>query len=52
LAAHAHGAAAAAHAKSDHMTAHELSKQALEHSRNAHRLSQELVEDAENSAKA
>ena len=35
LAAHAHEAAAAAHAKGDHLTAHELSKQALEHSINA-----------------
>ncbi|WP_035359145.1 hypothetical protein [Edaphobacter aggregans] len=33
LAAHAHLAAAASHDKGDHLTAHELSKQAHEHSR-------------------
>lgn len=32
LAAHAHAAAAVAHGKADHLTAHDLSKQALEHS--------------------
>jgi DNA-directed RNA polymerase beta' subunit len=31
-AAHAHAAAAASHDKGDHLTAHELSKQAREHS--------------------
>ena len=35
LAAHAHAAAAVAHGKEDHLTAHELSKQAHEHSMNA-----------------
>src|ERR1035438_6762659 len=35
LAAHAHTAAAVAHGKGDHLTAHELSKQAQEHSMNA-----------------
>jgi hypothetical protein len=34
LAAHAHTAAAAAHGKGHHLTAHELSKQAHEHSMN------------------
>jgi hypothetical protein len=43
LAAHAHTAAAAAHDKGDYLTAHELSKQAHEHSLNAHKLSQELA---------
>jgi hypothetical protein len=43
LAAHAHTAAAAAHDKGDHLTGHELSKQAHEHSLNAHKLSQELA---------
>jgi hypothetical protein len=43
LAAHAHAAAAAAHGKGDYLTAHELSKQAHEHSLNAHKLSQELA---------
>jgi len=42
-AAHAHEAAAASHDKNDHMGAHELSMQALEHSREAHRLSEELA---------
>jgi hypothetical protein len=32
-----------AHDKGDHPTAHELSKQAHEHSLNAHKLSQELA---------
>lgn len=43
LAAHAHSAAAVAHDKGDHLTAHELSKQAHEHSLNAHKLSRELA---------
>jgi len=37
LAAHAHAAAAVAHQKGDHMTAHELSKKALEKSMNVQR---------------
>lgn len=52
LAEHAHDAAAVAHDKSDHLTAHELSKQALEHFRNAHRHSEEPVEESEKSTKA
>ena len=52
LAAHAHQAAAAAHDKGDHLTAHELTKQALEHSRNAHRLSEELEAETGRSSKA
>ncbi len=43
LAAHAHTAAAVAHEKGDHLTAHELSKQAHEHSQNAYTLSRELA---------
>jgi hypothetical protein len=43
LAAHAHTAAAAAHGKGDHLSAHELSRQAHEHSVNAHKLSEELA---------
>ena len=35
LPSHAHAVAAVAHDKADHRTAHELSKQADEHSRNA-----------------
>lgn len=52
LAEHAHGAAAAAHAKGDHLTAHELSKKALEYSTNAHKHSQQLVEEAQIPAKS
>ena len=52
LAAHAHEAAAAAHGKGDHLTAHELTKQALEHSGNAHRLSEELEAESGKSSKA
>jgi hypothetical protein len=44
---HAHAAAAAAHGKEDHLTAHELSKQAVEHSQNAHRHSEQLLKDTE-----
>jgi hypothetical protein len=47
LAAHAHTAAAVAHGKGDHLTAHELSKQAREHSMNAHKLTEELVSKGE-----
>jgi hypothetical protein len=43
LAAHAHAAAAASHNKGDHLTAHELTLQAHEHSVNARRLSEELA---------
>ena len=46
LAAHAHTVAAEAHGKADHLTAHELSRQALEHSQSAHRYSELLVEEA------
>jgi hypothetical protein len=46
LAEHAHAAAAAAHGKSDHLTAHELTKKALEHSMNAYRSSEEKLEEA------
>jgi hypothetical protein len=42
LAAHAH-TAAVAHGKEDHLTAHELSQQAHEHSMNVHKLAEELV---------
>ena len=47
LAAHAHTAAAVAHGKGDHLTAHEISKQAREHSMNAHKLTEELVRKGE-----
>jgi hypothetical protein len=43
LAGHSHFAAAVAHGRGDHLTAHELSVRAHEHSTNAHKLSQELV---------
>jgi fructose-1,6-bisphosphatase/sedoheptulose 1,7-bisphosphatase-like protein len=52
LAEHAHAAAAVAHGKGDHMTAHELSKQALEHSMNAYKHSEELSQEAHAAAKA
>jgi len=51
LAAHAHEAAAAAHVKGDHLTAHELSKQALEHSMNTCKLAEKLAEEARKSTK-
>jgi hypothetical protein len=46
LAIHAHEAAAVAHGKGDHLTAHELSKQALEHSMNAAGLAEKLATEA------
>ena len=52
LAAHAHQAAAVAHGKGDHLTAHELSRQAQEHSMNALKLAEELAEEARKSSKA
>ncbi len=50
LAAHAH-AAAEAHGKADHLTAHELSRKAHELSQNAHQHSGQIAEEAEKSAK-
>ena len=51
IAAHAHQAAAAAHAKGDHLNAHELSKQALEHSMNACKLAEKLAARSAKSVK-
>jgi hypothetical protein len=51
LAAHAHTAAAVAHGKGDHLTAHELTKQAHEHSMQARKASEELVKEHGNSSK-
>lgn len=45
-AAHAHEAAAASHDKNDHLGAHEQSMLALEHSREAHQLTEELAKKA------
>jgi hypothetical protein len=42
LAAHAHSAAATAHGQGDHLTAHELTRQAHEHSVNAQKYVEEL----------
>jgi hypothetical protein len=52
LAAHAHTAAAVAHGKGDHLTAHELSRQAHAHSMNALKLAEELAGDGGKSSKA
>jgi hypothetical protein len=46
LASHAHLAAAAAHGKGDHLTAHELSRKAFEHSREAYTQSEQFRHDA------
>jgi hypothetical protein len=51
LAAHAHTAAAVAHEKGDHLTAHELTKQAHEHSLNVKKLSEELASKNANPGK-
>jgi hypothetical protein len=40
-AAHAHRVAAAHHGSEDHLSAHEISKQALDHARRAFELAQE-----------
>lgn len=50
LAAHAHRVAATHHDKGDHMTGHEYSRQALEHSNKAFQLAQEAHRESENSA--
>ncbi len=42
LAIHAHEAAAAAHNRGDHLTAHELTRRTLEHSINAFMLAEKL----------
>ncbi len=42
LAAHAHRAAAAHYEKGEHQTGHEQSRQALEHSRRAYEITQEV----------
>ena len=45
LAAHAHSAAATAHGKGDHLTAHELTQQAHEHSINAKHQAEQIAAD-------
>lgn len=52
LAAHAHTAAATAHGKGDHLTAHELSEQAHEYSMNAYKHDKESHTVADQSSKA
>jgi hypothetical protein len=47
MAAHAHRSAAVSHGKEDHLTGHELSRQALEHATNAFRYSQEAHEKSQ-----
>jgi hypothetical protein len=50
LAAHAHRAAAAHHGKEDHLTGHELSKQAMEHASKAFQWAQEAHGESTKSA--
>jgi hypothetical protein len=45
-AAHAHRAAAVHHGKEDHLTGHELSRQAMEHATKAFKASQEAHEQS------
>ena len=52
LAEHAHASGAVAHCKADHLTAHELSKKAIEHSTSARRDSEKLVEETQTPNKA
>jgi hypothetical protein len=51
LAAHAHAAAATAHGQGDHLTAHELTRQAHEHSVNAQKYVEDLHREAAASGK-
>jgi hypothetical protein len=51
LAAHAHRVAATHHSKEDHLTGHELSKQAMEHAVKAYKASQEALEKSGEFAK-
>jgi hypothetical protein len=51
MAAHAHLAAAAHHDKEDHQTAHEQSRQAMEHAAKAFRESQEAHQKSSKAAK-
>jgi hypothetical protein len=51
LAAHAHRAAAVHHGKEDHLTGHELARQAMEHSAKAHQATQEALQQSAASAK-
>jgi len=50
LAAHAHRAAAAHHGKEDHLSGHELSRQAMEHAAKAFRASQEAHQKSASAA--
>jgi hypothetical protein len=52
LAAHAHTAAAVAHGKGDHLSAHELTRQAHEHSMNVNKLAEEIATKGKKSSKA
>jgi hypothetical protein len=52
LAAHVHEAASVAHGKGDHLSAHELSKKALEHSMSAFGLSEKLAAESAKAPKA
>jgi hypothetical protein len=45
IAAQAHAKAATSHEQNDHLTAHELSKQAMERSREAHEHSEKLIKE-------
>jgi hypothetical protein len=51
LAAQAHRVAAVHHGKEDHLTGHELARQAMEHSAKAHQATLEALQQSENSAK-
>jgi hypothetical protein len=46
LAAHAHRVAAAHHGKEDHLTGHELARQAMEHSARAQQATQEALQES------
>jgi hypothetical protein len=45
LASHAHAKAAASFSQNDHLTAHELSQRAFEHSREAHQHTEKIAHE-------
>ena len=47
IASQAHAKAATSHEQNDHLSAHELSKQAMERSREAHEHSEKLIKEHE-----
>ena len=51
MAAHAHRAASAGHGKGDHLTGHEMSKKAMEHTTKAYEFAQDALKTSAKFAK-